>query len=158
MPTNITSVDTSRQRFGDYKEKMISSPLDAHPLPGTSRFLTSERISCLPPPYDAQQTPPPYPSCSSKTVVRRPTTRSFPFGAGVTFEWTHGIPPSPDDIILAMVRINPLGRRQSFDDPLPERYAVWLSKNERSRRILIQEQSTATRPFPSYQLQGFQQR
>jgi hypothetical protein len=46
-----------------------------------------------------------------------------PFGSGVTFQWNPNRPRSPDDIIIVSVRVNTLGRRQSFDDPLPERYA-----------------------------------
>lgn len=122
-PRNINSVKTLQEieTAGPYEANMIASPLNAHPLPGTSRFLTSERDLCRPPSYEAQPNPPPYTSCTSKTVARHPTTRSFPFGAGVTFEWNYSTPRSPNDIILVTVRTNPLGRRQSFDDPLPER-------------------------------------
>lgn len=98
------------------------SPLDAHPLPGTSRFLTSERELCTPPPYKAQQAPPPYTSDESSTRTAQLSTRSVPFASGVTFEWSPNKPRSPDDIIIVSVRVNTLGRRNSFDDPLPERY------------------------------------
>jgi hypothetical protein len=98
------------------------SPLDAHPLPGTSRFLTTERDLCTPPPYKAQQSPPPYASDESSSNASQLSTRSVPFGSGVTFEWNSNKPRSPEDIIIVTVRVNTQGRRQSFDDPLPERF------------------------------------
>ncbi|GAB7323381.1 hypothetical protein MBLNU13_g05840t2 [Cladosporium sp. NU13] len=97
------------------------SPLDAHPLPGTSRFLTTERQLCVPPPYKAQQSPPPYPSDESSTDTAQLSTRSVPFSTGVTFEWNSTKPQSPDDIIIVTVRVNTQNCRESFDDPLPER-------------------------------------
>jgi hypothetical protein len=102
------------------------SPLDAHPLPGTSRFLTSERELCIPPPYKAQQAPPPYSSHETNGSSTQVSTRSVPFGSSVTFEWDSNKPRSPDDIIIVTVRVNTLGRRQSFNDPLPERYACLI--------------------------------
>jgi hypothetical protein len=111
-----------------YKSKMRKScfPLDADPLPGTSLFFTSERSSCVcvRSPYAAQKTPPPYDSCKSDTAKTQPSTRSVPFGHGVTFEWHSNVPTTPDDIIIVTVQTNALGRRESFDDPLPERYAL----------------------------------
>ena len=98
------------------------SPLDAHPRPGTSRFLTTERELCLPPPYKAQQSPPPYDSDEASTNTAQLSTRSVPFGSGVTFEWNSNKPQSPDDIIIVTVRINTQNCRDSFDEALPERY------------------------------------
>lgn len=112
--------------------KMIGSPLEADPLPGTSRFYTSQRDAHMPPPYASQQPPPPYPSCTPtpKATIPQPSTRSVPFGHGVTFEWNSALPSSPDDIIIVTVRTNQLGlsRRQSFDDPLPERYVLTFDR------------------------------
>jgi hypothetical protein len=114
---------TPVHRFKHTPKMPGCSPLDAHPLPGTSRFLTTERDLCVPPPYKAQQAPPPYSSDESNTKQTTPSTRSVPFGSNVTFEWSSQKPRSPDDIIIVTVRVNTQGRRQSFDDPLPERYA-----------------------------------
>jgi hypothetical protein len=53
--------------------------------------------------------------------MRQPRTRSIPFGSGVTMEWSPDIHQSPDDIILVTVRLHQLGRRESFDENLPQR-------------------------------------
>ena len=126
-----------------YKPKKMvrCSPLDAHPLPGTSRFLTSERELCKPPPYKAQQPPPPYHSDETSNTPTQPSTRSIPFGSSVTFEWNSNRLRSPDDIIIVTVRVNTLGRRKSFDDPLPERYACPIGS-------YISLQHVLTKPCP----------
>jgi hypothetical protein len=113
-----------RVRQLKHTPKMIDhDPLNAHPLPGTSRFLTSERDLCVPPSYTAQQAPPPYPSRNGNDESTQPSTTSVPFGSGVTFKWNPNTPCSLNDITIVTVRVNQLGRRQSFDDPLPERCA-----------------------------------
>lgn len=109
------------------------SPLDADPLPGTSRFLTTERNLCMPPSYKAQQSPPPYSSDESSTNAPQLSTRSVPFGSGVTFEWNSNKPRSPEDIIIVTVRVNTQGRRQSFDDPLPERFVHSMQSCSKSK-------------------------
>lgn len=100
---------------------MIGSPLEAYPLPGASKFFSTERDDNLPPPYAAQQAPPSYSFCAPSIALRQPRTRSIPFGSGVTIEWSTDIPQSPDDIMFVTVRISQLGRRQSFDENLPQR-------------------------------------
>jgi hypothetical protein len=116
---------TARQTRHESKMKGCS-PIDADRMPGTSRFFTSEKSSCVPPPYPDQQAPSPYVPCRSDTAKTQPSTRSVPFGPGVTFEWQPNVPTTPDDIIIITVQTNWLGRRQSFDDPLPERYAFTI--------------------------------
>ena len=100
---------------------MTGSPLEAHPLPGTSKFFSTEEDENIPPPYAAQQALPPYSFCPPNNALGQPRTISVPFGSGVTFEWSPVIPQSPDDIIFVTVRINKLGPRQSFDGHLPQR-------------------------------------
>jgi len=122
-------------------------PLNAYPLPGTSRFLTSERELCAPPPYAAQQAPPPYPPCKENDTTVGPSTRSIPFGPGVTFDWNFKKTRSPDDIIIVTVRINQLGRRDSFDGPLPDRYARPDHSCTSSQHVLIYTSRPQRRGF-----------
>lgn len=51
-------------------------------------------------------------------------TRSIggPLSAGVVFERDPNAVPSDDDIIIVTVKISKKIRRNSYDDPLPERY------------------------------------
>src|ERR1700712_875501 len=100
---------------------MIGSPLEAHPLPGTSQFFSTEKDDDLPPPYAAQQAPPSYSSSTSSSALRQPRTRSIPFGSGVTIEWSTDVPQSPDDIMFVTVRISQLDRTQSCDVNAPQR-------------------------------------
>ena len=135
-----------------HRPKMIDcSPLNADPLPGTSRFLTSERVLCVPPPYTAQP-PPPYSSSNPEVLTTKLSTRSIPFGSGVTFERPHNTPPSPDDIIIVTVRINQLGRRKSFDDPLPERCACVTRTHISFQNVLTDVQTPITQLPPSPRL------
>lgn len=51
-------------------------------------------------------------------------TRSIggPLSAGVVFERDPNAVPSDDDIIIVTVKISKKIRRNSYDDPLPDRY------------------------------------
>jgi hypothetical protein len=60
------------------------------------------------------------------------------FGHGVTSEWHSNKPTSPEDIIIVTVQTNQLGRIESFDDPLPERYA-FISHNFQLPHVLTQD-------------------
>jgi hypothetical protein len=144
-PQRVSTISTLKitflglQRFAPYKKLPSSrshalvqplcslhvmigcSPLEAYPLPGTLRLFSTEKDENVPPPYAAQQAPPPYSSHIPNNAMRQPRTRSIPFGSGVTMEWSPEIPQSPDDIVLVTVRLHRLGRRGCFDGNLPQR-------------------------------------
>lgn len=114
---------TSPVSLASEQFNMIGSPLEAHPLRSSScRSSVSQNDEIDgPPPYVAQQAPPPYLPRTPSTRTPQPRTKSIPFGTGVSIEWDRTAPPSSEDIIIVTVRVNKLGRRLSFDDPLPER-------------------------------------
>lgn len=118
--TIITSVQRLDQPSHSL-HTMIGSPIEAHPLPGTSKFLSTAKDENIPPPYADQQAPPPYDPCASNRALRQPRTRSIPFASGVEMEWSPDIHQSPDDILFVTVRINQLNRRHSSDEDLPQR-------------------------------------
>lgn len=49
--------------------------------------------------------------------------------AGVVFERDPNAVPSDDDIIIVTVKVSKKIRRNSYDDPLPERYAALARPN-----------------------------
>lgn len=126
LPRSSCYKNLSSNRKNDFANitllhTMIGSPVEAHPLPGSSRFFTSEKDYNVPPPYAAQQTPPPYSSSTSNRALSQPCTRSVPFASSVITEWSPNIPRSPDGIIYVTVKINRLDLKQSFDEDLPQR-------------------------------------
>jgi hypothetical protein len=63
------------------------------------------------------------PNNSHKPALHPVRTRSVggPLSAGVVFERDPASPPTDEDIIIVTVRVSRKERRNSFDEPLPDR-------------------------------------
>jgi hypothetical protein len=67
--------------------------------------------------------------------------------AGVIFERDPTSPPTDEDIIIVTVRLSRKQRRNSYDDPLPDRY---VPKQPSSTFKLLWRQRIPIDPFLSY--------
>lgn len=102
-----------------------ASTFEAYPAPPPRRSSTTSTTTTSPPaasPTSERRASTPAAMTANLHSVR---TRSLggPLSAGVIFERDPLNPPSDDDIIIVTVRISKAKseRRNSFDDPLPDR-------------------------------------